>query len=463
MSRVLVVANDVVALQMAGPGIRCVELSRALAQAGHDVTLIGLGSVDLEGTPFRVIAPPGAAEFDSLSRAHDVIILEGISLVRYPALRAVPVPLVIDLYDPFPIALLGQEAYRAMPEQETEHQQILAVFRDLVHLGDFFICANEAQRDLWSGALLDAGRINPRTWRDDNSLRKLIDVVPFGLPAVRPPSRAEPRDLPVGEITADDVVMLWGGGIYNWFDPLTLIRAVGQLADNEPRVKLLFMSTTHPNPAIPQRMWMPGRARALSDELGLTGRNVFFNEDWVPYGDRGRWLTSADCGVSTHFANAETHFAFRTRILDYLWAGLPIICTDGDHFARQVSSQEWGWTVPPENVDALSEAIASMARDPTRRRDVAARVQADAAAMTWDRVAEPLIRFVAHPVRAPDDPRAANLREAPPRPLKLHASGWWALLRRGVIQLRRTGPSGTWRQFRAWRRRRLPPSRGARE
>jgi hypothetical protein len=29
-------------------------------------------------------------------------------------------------------------------------------------------------------------------------------------------------------------VLLWGGGIYNWFDPLTLIRAVGEVAGEVP-------------------------------------------------------------------------------------------------------------------------------------------------------------------------------------------------------------------------------------
>ena len=35
---------------------------------------------------------------------------------------------------------------------------------------------------------------------------------------------AEPQSR--SRMAADDRVILWGGGIYNWFDPLTLIRAV---------------------------------------------------------------------------------------------------------------------------------------------------------------------------------------------------------------------------------------------
>ena len=68
----------------------------------------------------------------------------------------------------------------------------------------------------------------------------------------------------------------------------------------------------------------------LSRGLGLYDRTVFFNTDWVPYGDRGSYFHEVQIGVSTHYENLETRFSFRTRILDYLWAELPIIATGGD-------------------------------------------------------------------------------------------------------------------------------------
>ncbi len=36
-------------------------------------------------------------------------------------------------------------------------------------------------------------------------------------------------------IGPDDKVILWGGGIYNWFDPLTLLRAVDKLRGGADR------------------------------------------------------------------------------------------------------------------------------------------------------------------------------------------------------------------------------------
>ena len=45
----------------------------------------------------------------------------------------------------------------------------------------------------------------------------------------------------------------------------------------------------------------------------------------------------ADVGVSLHLEHLETTYSFRTRMLDYLWAGLPIVASAGDGFAEIIS------------------------------------------------------------------------------------------------------------------------------
>jgi glycosyltransferase involved in cell wall biosynthesis len=451
MGRVLIVANDVVASRMAGPGIRCFEIGRELARAGHQVTLVGVGASDLAASDSLTIVPRVShSDMDRLARSQDAILLEGIALVRYPSLRGVPVPLIVDLYDPFPLALLEQEAHRPLAQQERESVEIRKVLRELLQGGDFFLCASEVQRDLWSGALVERGRVNPRIWAQDNSLRQLIDVVPFGLPSLPPTAVEGPRKLPVGALNDEDVVMLWGGGIYNWFDPLTLIRALGQAVERDPRIKLVFMSTDHPNTSIPERMWMPRRARDLADELNLTDRHVFFNHDWVPYSERANWLLAADCGVSTHFDHAETRYAFRTRMLDYVWAGLPILCTAGDRFAQLVAERDLGWVVEAEDVGSLAGAILEMAADRQRRQAVAARVRAVGQDMTWQEVCRPLLRFLEHPALAADQPRHAWIHQRQPTAAELRAKEAGRLLRRAVYELGHQGPNATARKVSRW-------------
>jgi glycosyltransferase involved in cell wall biosynthesis len=156
-------------------------------------------------------------------------------------------------------------------------------------------------------------------------------------------------------IGPDDKVVLWGGGVYNWFDPLTLIRAIDRLKEQVPEVRLVFMGMTHPNPGIP-KMRMAVETVQLSDELGLTGKHVFFNDTWVALDERHNFLLESDVAVATHFDGLETDFAFRTRILDCMWSSLPVVATEGDHHRLGTMAHQFG-------IDAVASPQGGFAAD----------------------------------------------------------------------------------------------------
>lgn len=428
MTRVLLVSNDHVNHRMAGPAIRAWELSRELARAGHEVTLASRGRPELEGDGFALV-PFADHNVLELARRHDVVVFQGWILDQFPGLRDLPVCLVVDLYDPFPLEVLASLAAQPTATSREECMAAVRSVNEQVRRGDFFMCASDRQLDFWLGTLMTLNRINLDTYEDDRTLRSLIDVVPFGLPT-EPPRKREPalRGVIPG-IGEDDLLLLWGGGIYNWFDPLTLIRAVARAARRHPELRLVFLGTGHPNPDVPEMLALV-QARELSEELGLTGRHVFFNEGWVPYDRRADWLLEADIGVSMHHDHLETRFSFRTRMLDYLWAGLPVICTAGDTLADAVERQRLGVTVPPEDPEAITAAIEELA-DLAVRREVSARVRCFAEGLTWERAASPLVRYCDRPRRAPD--LAQGL---PVVPLRRERDGSMSPLRR---LLTRTG------------------------
>jgi glycosyltransferase involved in cell wall biosynthesis len=202
--------------------------------------------------------------------------------------------------------------------------------------------------------------------------------------------------------------------VYSWFDPLTLVRAVDLLRSRRPDVRLLFLGMRHPNPDIPE-MSMSHELRALSARLGLTDKHVFFNEAWVPYEARQNWLLDADCGVTTHFDHVEATFAFRTRVLDYLWAGLPIVTTDGDSFASLVRAEGLGVVVPAEDPDALADALERVLYDAEFAGRCRERIAAVRDRFTWPAVLAPLVEFCRDPRPAADREPSAALA-APPRP-----------------------------------------------
>jgi hypothetical protein len=131
----------------------------------------------------------------------------------------------------------------------------------------------------------------------------------------------------------------------------------------------------------------------------------------VEYADRQNYLLEADIGVSTHFDHVETQFSFRTRLLDYFWASLPVVTTGGDALAEHLERTGAGLAVPAEDVDALEAALYALLSDDVRIEACRAASLALADEYRWSRVLAPLVEFCRHPRRAHDlaDPRMAAL------------------------------------------------------
>src|SRR5262249_46233997 len=133
----------------------------------------------------------------------------------------------------------------------------------------------------------------------------------------------------------------------------------------------------------------------------VTGHTVFFH-DWIDYAERGRYLLEADVGLSAHVEHVETAYSFRTRVLDYLWAGLPVVTTRGDTLADVVEREGAGVTVPAGDVDALEAALEQLLVDSAARRAAAASARRVADRYRWSQVLAPLVAFCADPTRSPD-------------------------------------------------------------
>ncbi len=407
-ARLLIVSHEAIATNMSGPAVRFLEIGRALSPVAR-VTLAMPGEPGVRDTRITIAGfdPAHANSLRRLAEDADVIFVQGFALAQYPFLASLLVPIVVDLYCPFTIEHLEQTRGRAAagdPTLNADAAGFLGVLNAQIDQGDFFICASDVQRDFWIGALHSRGRINPRTYAADPTLRGLIDVVPFGLPdedfdraaAALPPVLKGVRP----GIAATDTVLLWGGSLLDWQDPVTLIEAVAALAPRRPELRLVFMGTKHPNPLVkPMRAVAASRERAAA--LGVIDRHVFFN-DWVPYTERARYLAEADLGVSTHREHLETHFSFRTRMLDYVWARLPIVCTEGDIFARLVRREGLGAAVPPGDAAALADAIDRLLGDDAARSAARAALARIGREMQWSRVVAPLARFLAAPKSAAD-------------------------------------------------------------
>jgi glycosyltransferase involved in cell wall biosynthesis len=274
--------------------------------------------------------------------------------------------------------------------------------------GDAFVCASEKQRDFWLGALANVGRLDSDLYKHDPSLRTLIDVVPFGIDPEPPLPGPAMRGVVPG-IGARDQILLWPGGIWNWFDPLTVIRAVHELSSRRADLRLFFLGMRHPSPGVPgmPHAAMAEEAVALADDLGLRDRVVFFNSGWVPHTERGRYLLEADLAVSAHFDDIETRFAFRTRLLDCLWAGVPVVTTRGDALGDLVVAGGAGRAVDFGDVQGWVDVLDYMLDNNAAMNDAREAADRLRPSFEWSLVLEPL-RRLADPARPRPAPRRAD-------------------------------------------------------
>ncbi|MCW3018402.1 MAG: glycosyltransferase [Solirubrobacterales bacterium] len=416
--KVLFICADPVGEEMAGLGIRCWELARALSERAS-VTVAHGGRDEREQDGVRTVSfrPHAPGALRPLIAAADTVIAHPQWPVVNRWMRHSSARVVIDLYCPETLETLELLAGR----RALARGQLTATTLDRLHsslrTGHNFVCASETQRDLWLGSMLALRLIGPELYDRDPGLREVIELVPFGVPA-SPPRRdapGGPREAIAG-LEADSEIVLWNGGIWSWLDAETAIRAVAELAKSRPTVRLVFMGVTTAHPAAAASV---ASARRLAGELGLLGSVVHFADGWIPYAERDAWLTRAACAVSTHAEHLESRFAYRTRLLDCFWAGLPVVCTSGDDLAERVEREGLGAVAPPGDVGALSAAIEGVLQ--RGRETYAPSLRAAAARQTWQRVAEPLARWISEPTPTarPGDapgalrrPFAQRLREA---------------------------------------------------
>lgn len=384
---------------MSAPGIRALNIARVLGRAlpGARVTLAALSVEGLAADePFRAVTYTPRTLL-GLAMDAEIVIAQAFPPTLLPAYAGRH--FVLDFYAPSMVEGLeyrGDQVSVAAREVWLETQRVYLNFQ--LSLADLVLCANERQRDAWLGMMSGLGLIPGGVYDRDNTLRRLVAVAPFGVrpePPHADPARPVVRGVVPG-IGAEDQLVLWNGGILRWYDPLTLIRAVGRLAPTHPKLRLLFLGTRYPVAGFDPG-GMLGEAHALARGLGLLDRHVFFNDGWLPYDESGRAMCEADVGVCTYYANYEAHLSYRIRLVDFLWSGTPLITTRVDVISEFVERRGLGLTVGERDEDGLTAALARLLDD----GDFNARCRAHLAVLrpelTWERALAPLVAFCRAP------------------------------------------------------------------
>ncbi len=401
MPRVLVATPEPIGRRLAGPAIRAAQIARVLAE-DHEVILLSMAGASVSPIDGRPVLGPElfGEDGDDLSKlGHiDAAVVQGSVLVQVPALAELKVPLAIDWFDPFHVEALHRSSnnkVRRLDLIEGARTTLLAQ----AERGDFFLCSNDAQREHWLGWLAAAGRLNHLAHDADPLFESLIAVAPFGIGRERAGGGTPIRSA-FTAIGAHDPIILWAGGMHDWLDPLTVLRALPTVLDENPDTRLVFLAGPHPNTSI-ETMGIRGEAISLARDMKLFGKHVLFVNQWVDYGERLAWLKDATIGVIADRAHLESRYSHRTRLLDHLAVGLPTVSTSGDPLSTQLEAV--GAAVTCRRSDsALGEALASLVNNDARLGELSRAAQTMAASLTWEQTLAPLRDWMAAPEVAVD-------------------------------------------------------------
>lgn len=293
--------------------------------------------------------------------------------------------LVLDCYVPIYVEISARQSddlngeYAAFANEVDRWAQVLK-------RGDIFLCANQNQKRFYQGVLAGLGRVNPATYSDNSIL-----VVPYGVYKEKPQQKSKPIDALISKSGSDSKKykkLLWFGGIYPWFDIKSLIKAVNE-ANKEVPVKLIIVGAKNPFNAHPDFV------KSYDDMIAFIendeeNRNNVVLQDWVEFEDRANWYLDSDLVILINKIGEENELAWRTRLVDYIWADLPILTNAGDPLGEELVSANAAVRLTGLDVDSMSRNIITALKHEKNLSTIRKNVEKVRNKYYWDKVVEPL-------------------------------------------------------------------------
>jgi len=353
-----------------GPELRLWHLAHQVAEAGHRVVVhVQPGSRN----PF----PPGI-EFRELVPGFMSGIARGDAIV---ASELLPARAALELlgsrrafhWDCYGLSLPETLSFtrqwsfrRSLGDRRRKFLRYRMMFRGAERTW----VSHEGQA-VFLASLLAVSRSPSDAWRAFHSPDATL-AIPMGVSEL---PRPEGTPNPYPAALRERPVLLWGGGIWNWFDVPTVVRAMSHLQELGAPHALFFLSGR--NEATSDYDRPLDDALRAAGEAGLLGTSIFFNETRVTPDRLGPWLEHASAGIMGNLPTLESRLSWRTRYLDLLWAGRPLVASGSDPLADRMHRN--------------GAAVLARTSDP---RDLArAILESGSSHEAWSKACEASLRF----------------------------------------------------------------------
>ncbi|MBN2209403.1 MAG: glycosyltransferase family 4 protein [Candidatus Coatesbacteria bacterium] len=267
-----------------------------------------------------------------------------------------------------------------------------AMERPVLERGDKFSTCSRFQEHFLTGELTVLGRLGRETFG-----YQFAHSIPPGISGT--PSSAPRRRLLRGKmVDIDDYVILWAGGYNTWTDVGTLFRALEKVFQHNPKAKFVsFGGCIDGHDDVTYK-----RFCSLIERSRFKSRYILLG--WKPRGDVLCAYAESDIGLNIDKYHYELVFGTRTRLVEMIAYGLPVITTVGCELSYDIRDHGLGLTFEIGDPVGLADALLQYGKDPEagRRHYAIAALQHFRDHYTYEKTCKPLLEWLKKPRRSPD-------------------------------------------------------------
>lgn len=333
-----------------GGGVRVWSLAQGLIQNGittHIAVPSSTGCVE-----DQVVRPYGDFEgLISLASSYDFVISNIAIDESMEIFERLPkqVIRIADAFIPVHLELSASTTGRAIEFEEMKYKWGTDTYISNLAASDLSIVASDIQRHYLVGLLSGSRILTPKTY---DSIR--IVIAPIGVDSSTPVA-TEPKK---------ERVILWWGGFYPWYDFERLHEFANALYINEPKTTFRIVGAMNPFTSGELFESVPRAVLAK-----LTSLPNVESWDWLPYSKREEAFEGVTAVLILNDQGFENEFSWRTRLVDPLGFGVPILTNGGDPFGERLIAGGGAFRVPAEPIEIanwiskeLDSALESDAR-----------------------------------------------------------------------------------------------------
>jgi glycosyltransferase involved in cell wall biosynthesis len=300
-------------------------------------------------------------------------------------------PLWMDIYgDKLAEIQLAEQARQSDRGRRTTLRYLHAVLKR----GDAYSVCGTPQRFALIGQLALQSRLNRATVGFE-----LVHVVLPGFPnqpGLSPPGLT----LKGGVAPPDAFIVLWCGGYNVWTDVDTLFRALEAAMQQHPQ--LVFVSVGGGVSFVQHGPYE--RFLELIKSSAYSER--FFMLGWRAAAEIPGYYQQADVGVNLDAYHYETLLGTRTRLVEMMGHGLPVVSSLGCELSEMIRDHELGLTFPIGDAHTLYQQLLTIAEQPLLRRKLSANARSYTRhKLSFAETTSPLRTWARQPVQAPDHAR----------------------------------------------------------